>query len=210
MNLKAIYWHFDYALTPRLCKHILDYALTKKSSLGVTGVVGQNRDLKKDPLKKKEQDVILKKRKSEIVWLHEQWIYRELRPFIVMANKNAGWNFEWEGSEDIQFTKYAKGHYYGWHQDSWNEPYDNNNAPHLRGRIRKLSMVCQLSNPNDYTGGDLEFATTHDSPNIKVIKSPRQKGSITVFPSFVWHRVRPLTQGNRYSLVMWNLGVPFK
>ena len=36
------------------------------------------------------------------------------------------------------------------------------------------------------------------------------KGSIIIFPSFVWHRVKPVTKGTRYSLVMWNLGKPFK
>ena len=36
------------------------------------------------------------------------------------------------------------------------------------------------------------------------------KGSIIVFPSFVWHRVKPVTKGTRYSLVIWNLGYPFK
>ena len=36
------------------------------------------------------------------------------------------------------------------------------------------------------------------------------KGSIVVFPSFIWHRVKPITKGTRYSLVMWNCGYPFK
>ena len=36
------------------------------------------------------------------------------------------------------------------------------------------------------------------------------KGSIIVFPSFLWHRVKPVTKGVRYSLVVWNLGYPFK
>jgi PKHD-type hydroxylase len=36
------------------------------------------------------------------------------------------------------------------------------------------------------------------------------KGSIIIFPSFVWHRVKPVTEGTRYSLVLWNLGKPYK
>jgi len=76
-------------------------------------------------------------------------------------------------------------------------------------------MTCQLSDPKDYEGGELEFAipevdkgkltyTTFSLPEIL------PKGSIVVFPSFVWHRVKPVTKGTRYSLVMWNLGYPFK
>jgi predicted 2-oxoglutarate/Fe(II)-dependent dioxygenase YbiX len=35
------------------------------------------------------------------------------------------------------------------------------------------------------------------------------KGTVTVFPSFVWHRVKPVTSGTRYSLVNWHQGRPF-
>jgi PKHD-type hydroxylase len=36
------------------------------------------------------------------------------------------------------------------------------------------------------------------------------RGSIVVFPSFIWHRVKPVTEGIRYSLVIWNLGQPYR
>ena len=41
-------------------------------------------------------------------------------------------------------------------------------------------------------------------------KEIRPRGSIVVFPSFVWHRVKPVTSGTRYSLVIWNLGYPWR
>ena len=46
--------------------------------------------------------------------------------------------------------------------------------------------------------------------NTKVVKEIRPKGSLIIFPSDLWHRVRPVTKGTRYSLVIWNLGWPFK
>ena len=42
----------------------------------------------------------------------------------IEANRNAGWNFEWDRSESCQFTKYKLNHYYDWHLDSWDKPYD--------------------------------------------------------------------------------------
>ena len=38
----------------------------------------------------------------------------------------------------------------------------------------------------------------------------KSQGSLVIFPSFVKHRVKPVTKGTRYSLVIWNLGQPYK
>ena len=61
-------------------------------------------------------------------------------------------------SESCQFTKYKQGQYYDWHCDSWDKPYqrkDKNNPDN--GKIRKLSMTCQLTDGSEYSGGELEF-----------------------------------------------------
>ena len=83
--------------------------------------------------------------------------------------------------------------------------------------VRKLSVTCQLTDGLEYKGGDLEFDFRNYDPPLRnekyhVIKTPKtlSKGSVVVFPSFLWHRVKPVTEGIRYSLVMWNLGYPFK
>ena len=75
--------------------------------------------------KKLKKDVknIQKKRKSDLVWLNDTWIYKELHPYVHMANKNAGWNFQWDRSESCQFTKYKLHQYYDWHNDPWDKPY---------------------------------------------------------------------------------------
>ena len=59
-------------------------------------------------------------------------------------------------------------------------------------------------------GGDLEFDLRYqEKPKIVICKELKNKGSMVVFPSFVWHRVKPVTEGTRYSLVAWNLGQPY-
>ena len=84
-------------------------------------------------------------------------------------------------------------------------------------RIRKLSMTCQLTDGSEYKGGELEFDFRNYDPHMRDESKHRiqckeilPKGSIIVFPSFVWHRVKPVTSGTRYSLVVWHLGKPFR
>ena len=79
------------------------------------------------------------------------------------------------------------------------------------GKIRKLSMTLTLSDKSEYEGGDLEFDYKSTKGKvIPVIDAMRNKGSLIVFPSFIWHRVTEVKSGKRNSLVCWNIGNPFK
>jgi len=216
MNLTHYFWCFQSALTPRFCDEVIKYALEKKESSGLTGAFGRGRNLKKKPLNKEEVRNLKYKRNSDLVWLDDPWIYKEIHPFVHQANKNAGWNFDWDFSESCQFTKYKWNQYYDWHCDSWEEVYDQPKTP-SHGKIRKLSMTCQLTDGSEYSGGELEFDfRQYDPPlrdefkHLRKVPEILPKGSIIVFPSFVWHRVKPVTKGVRYSLVVWHLGYPFK
>ena len=215
MLLSNYYWYFQSAIPPRICDMIIEYGKTekKREMLALTGGFGKDRDVNKSPLTDKEIEDLKKKRNSNIVWMSEPWIYKEIQPYIHEANKNAGWNFDWDFSESCQFTKYGKGQYYGWHCDSWHKPYENDDQ-HRNGKIRKLSVTVSLSDVSEYKGGELEFDFRNEDSNkkrsIKKCTEILPKGSVVVFPSFVWHRVKPVTKGVRYSLVIWNLGYPFK
>ena len=212
MNLDNKYWSFSSAVPHRICDDILRYGKLRKEEQALTGDLNLNRDLTKNPITKDELKTIKKKRDSNVVWMSEQWIYNELLPYVHRANENAGWNFEWDQSEHCQFTKYGKGQYYGWHTDSSEKPYEGKGLP--MGKIRKLTIVLHLSDPSEYEGGGLEFDFRNrdpdKEPNIRKCKEIAPKGSLVVFPSFMWHRVCPVTSGTRYSLVIWNLGQPFK
>ena len=125
MNLKNYYYYFQSALSPRLCDDIISYGKQHQTEMAVTGGVNTDDDQKKPDgsLKKSVIKNIQKKRKSDIVWLSDRWIYKEIHPYIHEANRLAGWNFDWDWSETCQFTKYGVGQYYGWHCDSWEVPY---------------------------------------------------------------------------------------
>jgi len=209
MNISNYYWYFKSAIPPRLCDDIIQYGLSKSEVLAKVGAF-KNKKLNKDEIKD-----LKRKRNSNIVWMNDNWIYKELHPYIHQANKNAGWNYDWDWSESCQFTKYKLNQYYDWHCDSWDKPYEEEGP--TKGKVRKLSMTCQLTDGSEYEGGELEFDFRNYDPHMRdesihkvQCKEILPKGSIIVFPSFVWHRVKPVTKGVRYSLVMWNLGYPFK
>jgi len=208
MNLNNYYWYFTGALSSKFCDEVIKYAKEKQEELALTGLLDPDKKLSNKEIKD-----LKKYRNSNIVWLNDQWIYNEIYPYIHNANKSSGWNFQWDWSESCQFTKYSKGQFYDWHCDSWESPYENTNDKNFYNKIRKLSVTVSLTDPSEYKGGELEFDfrnNVNGKPNIRKCKEILPKGSICVFPSFVWHRVTPVTSGTRYSLVIWNIGHPFK
>jgi PKHD-type hydroxylase len=147
----------------------------------------------------KDKDV----RRSKICWMPKNeyfWpVYDRILKFVSNANQNY-YHFDITRlDERIQYTEYNetyKGHY-GWHFDV---------GPGSRSCIRKLSIVVQLSDPGDYEGGDLQFSMDNDS----ILTAPKTQGSIVIFPSYLRHRVTPVTKGTRRSLVTWISGPPFR
>lgn len=140
-----------------------------------------------------------KVRKSKNSWItpteETEWLFRKLSDVISTANRKL-FNFELYGMmEPLQFTVYEdKGSKYDSHLDM------------IKGTTcRKLSFVLQLSDPKDYSGGDLEVYTSAEPIKIK-----KQKGLITFFPSYILHGVKPVTKGTRYSLVVWVHGPAFR
>ena len=208
MNLEYRYWAFKEALPLHLCKDIVAYGLKHASDTAITG--NQRHDIQKNPLSKQELKKLHKTRHSNVAWLDDPWIYKEIHPYIHAANEKAGWNFEWDWSESIQFTHYRLNYHYDWHCDSGDRPYSGADKSRV-GKIRKLSATISLSAPEDYSGGNLEFNFFNTiKPKAQVCEEIKPQGSIVVFPSFVYHRVTPVTKGTRYSLVLWQLGNPFK
>ena len=214
MNLTNYFYYWQSAIPPRICDMIVRYGKEQKKNevTAITGGLGRDRDLNKAPLTKDEIKDLKKKRDSNIVWFNDRWVYREIQPYVHQANKNAGWNFNWDYSESCQFTIYKKGQYYDWHCDSWDKPYAVDGPS--KGKIRKLSVTVSLTDPKEYKGGELQFDFRQQDPDkprdIRTCTEILPKGSLVVFPSFVWHRVKPVTKGIRHSLVVWNLGYPFQ
>ena len=83
MNISNHYWAFSGVLTPKFCDDVIAYANQQKESIARTGGFDK-KELSKEDIKN-----IQKKRKSDLVWLNDTWIYKELHPYVHMANKAA-------------------------------------------------------------------------------------------------------------------------
>ena len=140
------------------------------------------------------------KRISNICFIEDAEIREAIWGYVTDANCHC-FGFDIVNIFDVQFGEYRaedKG-CYGWHCDSWfvTDKFVD----------RKLSIVIQLSDPSEYEGGELEFDI--EGKTFKPINF-NKKGSVIVFPSFIRHRVTPITKGIRHSLVAWIQGPIFK
>lgn len=134
-------------------------------------------------------------RSSSIKWIPKdqnwQWLHDKLMNMAIEAN-NSLWHFDLISvDEKIQYTEYydnAEGHY-TWHQDIGGGSASK----------RKISITVQLSDPEEYEGGDLEMWQGGES----VVKSERGAGVVFIFPSYMMHRVTKVTKGTRRSFVLW-------
>lgn len=207
-TIKDKFYFFENGLSHKFCDNVVKHGLSTKFKQAVIGGKSLKQTSKKELNFLKENI-----RNSDINWQNELWIYREIKPFIEYANQKAGWNFQHDWIESLQFTKYEKGQYYNIHADTFSEPFKDK-RPNFKGKIRKLSITCQLTDPNDYEGGELVFVIPQIIDNkIKLqeitCKQFLPKGTVIVFPSFVWHKINPVKKGVRYSLVSWIIGYPF-
>ena len=146
--------------------------------------------------KSEDVDII---RKSNIKWIHHDnlsyWVYDRIQDMVVEANQI--WNFNlYTIIDSIQYTEYLEGGgHYDWHVDIGPGTINH----------RKISITIQLSDPDEYEGGDFEIWTGGEFKKL-----PRKKGSAILFPSFLMHRITPITKGVRKSLVLWVGGDSYK
>ncbi len=141
-------------------------------------------------------------RRSDLAWLDERegadWVMERIIAIVARANREA---FDFalsEFAESAQVARYGaerEGHF-DWHSDI------GTGAVAAR---RKLTMVVQLSDPAEYRGGVLEVM-----PDAHVRAAESARGAATLFPSFVLHRVTPVTEGTRWSLTIWAHGPAFR
>jgi predicted 2-oxoglutarate/Fe(II)-dependent dioxygenase YbiX len=161
------------------------------------------------------------KRNSKNAWVPTtHWSAGFVWNYIERANRE---NFLYDlrniDGESMQFTRYSPGEFYSWHNDAgipnYYKPVSNGNRSQEIAQdfinencelIRKLSFVVQLSDPEDYTGGNLQLLSEDDVPYF----APRKRGTVIVFDSRTKHRVLKVKSGIRKSLVGWVCGPRWK
>ncbi len=127
--------------------------------------------------------------------LESTWFYQRLIQVIQVANASS-FQYDLQGlAEPPQFLVYhgKEGGHFGWHFDTGPTP------------PRKLSVTIQLTDPSHYEGGTLEFNIGN-----AIMDAPKERGVVVAFPSYMMHRVTPVTSGIRKSIVVWVTGPPFR
>lgn len=156
------------------------------------------------------------KRRSSIAWFEDtpnhKWIYDRVSLCVKTANEQY-WHWTVNDNEPLQYTTYGSGQYYGWHTDASHTPYPK--ASPWAGMVRKISVTVQLSHPHEYEGGNFLLEDTRTSPDraedrIKTLSDAKNRGTVIMFPSHLFHQVTPVTRGTRRSLVGWYLGPQFQ
>ena len=124
------------------------------------------------------------------------WLYDLLFPLVIEANKSFQFDIDFV-TDSIHYVIYPEnGGHLDWHMD----------VGYMGVNRRKLAMTVQLSDPSEYEGGDFEIWFGGKRPQVV----PRKKGDVIIFPTFLMHRVKPVTRGQRKCLVFWTGGRPFR
>ena len=186
---------------PLLVDHVENWAwrndIFTPAELDAIIEIGNSSELTKATTHSPSQDDKIRNSFVQFLFPNEvtNWIFARLAGAITQINSQF-FEFDLTGlNQGLQFTRYeAPGQHYDWHVD----------RGHLQG-TRKLSMSLQLNDPSEYKGGELQFKFGRKDATMK-----KERGMATFFPSYTLHRVKPVTQGTRYSLVAWVEGPPFK
>jgi PKHD-type hydroxylase len=150
------------------------------------------------------QEVHLKDKRSTVVsWMNldknNAVIWQKITNAVWSVNRQF-FQFDLTGCyEPLQLGVYSaeeEGHY-DWHMDSL---LNTNTVP------RKLSMALMLSDPSEFEGGELQVM----SGSNNIVSVEQKKGRAWFFPSWMLHRVTPVTKGLRRSAVLWVGGPAFK
>ena len=132
------------------------------------------------------------------------WIFQRIN-YVIEAINNQYYNFNLNGYESFQYTEYEshENGKYDFHMDT----IMGANIPRDMIEMRKLSVTMCVNEPGEeYEGG--EFQINSSSEN-KLETIPTKKGRMILFPSFMLHRVAPVTKGKRKSVVVWVTGPKF-
>ena len=176
------YWHIDKYIPDYVCDEIIK----NYSDFSTAGLQGG--------------DIRSNVRNSGVCWIREPFYKNLVFDIITRTNRDSGLNFQLEYLEDLQLTRYvAPDGHYDFHIDG-----DGHSRKNIDDSVRKLSMSCLLTDPSEFEGGNFQLQTSATPYNIKL-----EKGDIIMFPSYVLHRVSPVTKGTRHSLVAWAHGSAF-
>jgi len=182
--------YYKQHFSPSECNKIIQQALLIPNQLGTIGSSSIN-------VKESVRRSLIRAITRTPEWIY---LFTEIDKLVAQANRQ-WFGVDYKYLPAIQFAEYNSEDrgFYARHQDTFLvSPISTH---------RKLSVTVQLSNPSDYTGGDLKFSDIGVFPNPE---NMRTQGTVCIFPSIIFHEVTPVTDGKRYSLAGWYEGPPWR
>jgi PKHD-type hydroxylase len=166
------------------CSRIVDVSNTYEARKGET--VGEERE------PGRRQVIVRRLPRDE----NTAWLYEIILDLAIQANNRY---FGLDVTEIIKQPEYLE-YPAGCGRFDWHNDYTHDSPV----SSRKLTVSIQLNEPREYKGGELELF------DAKRSIMPRERGSVTIFPSFYYHRVRPVKEGTRKALVAWIAGATLR
>ena len=139
-----------------------------------------------------------KARSSKVHWMKDENYKDFLMPIYdhisrkVRTINDGMWRYNYNGYGIFQYSEYTKGDHFSWHVDQIE----------MRGESRKVSFSLGISDESEYEGGDLGFKSAEEEDYYKI-----GRGDIIAFPSWMLHKVTPVTKGKRRVVVGWGEGL---
>lgn len=232
MQLRNSYMYYISAIKPDMCRKIITHGLSKMvvdEKKGISKVAstfdGKEKggtDMKGNKVSDKIMTAgatragLAKKgidsekayvRDSEISWLNDKWMYDIFHPYVHHANKQAGWNWQWDFSESFQFTVY-KGHknhggFYGWHADGSSDHLSiYKPAIKVKEGNEAKGIAPQFKPPvRDKNGApifDMKDGKQSPVPDMKAPDIPLRRDKKMLAPGFtdniyMWDKVRKIS-----------------
>jgi len=179
--------------------------------------IGSNLDLKQAQVNSVNGVVVNKERRyCEVGYIthvpSNDWLYEEIWNIFTYVNEK-NWKYPIDSMSQVEFLAYGAGHNINWHRDTLAQTARSTQDGPDWDKI--LSLTIQLSDAEDYDGGDSQFLDEESdsdadpvvakefSPGNPIVSQMRRKRSLIVFPSVLMHRVTEVTRGTRKSLVVW-------
>ena len=183
-----IFAYWNNVFTPEECERIIEYGNTKNLKDAII-YKNDNSPLVDESLRKAKTTFLYPYPDKDMIFVFER-----IREIVKVLNERF-FNFDIYGfAEGLQFGRYDEGSFHAKHIDKTNAAI-----------IRKLSVSIQLTDPEEYEGGDLSVFIDSNATRVG-----REQGKLILFPSYIVHEVSPITEGTRHSLVGWITGPNFK
>jgi PKHD-type hydroxylase len=185
------YWYWSGVLSEELCDAIVLESDKLLFGEGFTGGQGEYSHYN------------VNIRNTNVSFFNKfHWIEGICLNYASFANINAGWNFDITYPQNVQYAKYFPDQHYTPHTDDFFGKNQN--------EMRKLSVAIQISDPNNYEGGDFIIEGPENNGEFVSINDFRKRGSVIVFPSVIKHGITPVIRGVRHSVVCWVVGPKFR